>query len=127
MFEVSLPDFVPFLAGLLLGFAITYVTLSLRYRIRLHSLSKSYSVKKGKIVEQLAPYFRSFPYDPHDARFLGSPVDFVVFDGLNAGKDITIRFVEVKSGRSTLNDSERRVRKAVEKKRVSFEVFRYRQ
>jgi len=117
-------DVVPFLAGLLLGFAVAYIILTLRHRLRLRSLSRSFDVKKGKIVEQLAPYLQSFPYDPHDARFLGSPVDFIVFDGLNSGKDITIRFVEVKSGRSTLNRNEQRVRDAVEKRRVSFEVFR---
>lgn len=114
---------LPFLAGLLLGFAVTYLTLEFRYRAVLRSLSRSFDVKKGKIVEQLAPYLRSFPYDPHDARFVGSPVDFIVFDGLNAGKEITIRFVEVKSGKSALNENERRVKEAVEKKRVYFEIF----
>ncbi|HID08609.1 TPA: hypothetical protein EYP13_00100 [Candidatus Micrarchaeota archaeon] len=117
-------EVLPFLAGLLLGAAATYLLLGLRYRLLLRSLSRSFDVKKGKIVEQLAPYLRSFPYDPHDARFLGSPVDFVVFDGLNSGGEVTIRFVEVKSGKSALGESERRVRDAVEKKRVSFEVFR---
>ena len=115
---------VLFLAGLFLGFAIAYLVLEIRYRAALRSLSRSFDVKKGRIVEQLAPYLRYFPYDPHDARFVGSPVDFIVFDGLNAGKEITIRFVEVKSGKAVLNDNERRIKEAVEKKRVSFEVFR---
>jgi predicted Holliday junction resolvase-like endonuclease len=36
-----------------------------------------------------------------DIRFLGSPVDLVVFDGLAEGQVRRLIFVEVKSGRST--------------------------
>ncbi len=75
-------------------------------------------------MEQMAPYLRKFPYDPHDVRFIGNPVDFVVFDGLSAGRDVRIVFVEVKSGKARMNENERRIREAVEKKRVSFELFR---
>ena len=107
-----------------MGFALAYLFFELRFRLRLRSLSRSFDVKKGKIVEQLAPYLQSFPYDPHDARFIGNPVDFVVFDGLNAGRDVSIVFVEVKSGKASLNENERRIREAIEKKRVKFEIFR---
>ena len=109
---------------MLLGFALGYVFLELRFRMKLRSLSRSFDVKKGKIVEQLAPYLQSFPYDPHDARFIGNPVDFVVFDGLNAGRDVSIIFVEVKSGKSSLNANERRIREAIDENRVKFEIFR---
>ncbi len=107
-----------------MGFALAYLFFELRFRLRLRSLSRSFDVKKGKIVEQLAPYLQSFPYDPHDARFIGNPVDFVVFDGLNAGRDVSIVFVEVKSGKASLNENERRIREAIEKKRIKFEIFR---
>ena len=107
-----------------MGFALAYLFFELRFRLRLRSLSRSFDVKKGKIVEQLAPYLQSFPYDPHDARFIGNPVDFVVFDGLNARRDVSIVFVEVKSGKASLNENERRIREAIEKKRIKFEIFR---
>jgi len=116
--------FIHLLAGMLLGFALAYILLEVRYRALLQSTRKSFDVKKGKIVEQLAPYLQSFPYDPHDARFIGNPVDFVVFDGLNSGGDVSIVFVEVKSGKSSLNDNERRIREAIENRRVRFELFR---
>ena len=113
-----------FFAGALLGFSMAYFLFELRFRAKIRSLARSFDVKKGKIVEQLAPYLQSFPYDPHDARFLGNPVDFVVFDGLNSGDDVSIVFVEVKSGKSSLNENERRIREAIEKKRVRFEILR---
>ena len=112
------------LAGMLLGFSIAYVVMEIRYRIALRSIRRSFDVKRGQIVEQLAPYLQNFPYDPKDVRFIGAPVDFVVFDGLSGGQDVSIVFVEVKSGKSGLNSNERRIREAIENKRVRFEVFR---
>ena len=67
------------------------------------------------MFEQLVPYLPDFPFNPKDARFLGSPVDFVVFDGLSdGGGDVRrIVFVEVKTGDAELSTRERRVRDAV--------------
>ena len=67
----------------------------------------------GKFAEQLAPYFDEFPYDPTEARFLGSPIDFVVFPGIATGEPREIVFVEVKSGRSSLDRGQRRLRDLV--------------
>lgn len=62
-----------------------------------------------------------FPYDPGDSRFLGSPVDFVVFAGLREGDEVEeIVFVEVKTGKSRLSRREQSVRRAVEEGRVSW-------
>ena len=62
-----------------------------------------------------------FPYEPGDARFLGSPVDFVVFAGLRETDEVSeIVFVEVKTGRSKLSRREQSVRQAVEEGRVSW-------
>jgi len=116
--------FIYFLAGILLGFAVAYIILEIRYRGLLRSLKRSFDVKKGKFVEQLAPYLKNFPYNPQDARFMGNPVDFIVFDGLSEGRDVDIVFVEVKSGKANLNENERRVKEAIEKKRVKYAIFR---
>jgi predicted Holliday junction resolvase-like endonuclease len=35
----------------------------------------------GKVTEHFIPDLPDFAYNPKDARFLGSPVDFIVFDG----------------------------------------------
>jgi predicted Holliday junction resolvase-like endonuclease len=64
--------------------------------IRKDAISRSRSVTVGKVSEQLVPYLPGFGYNPKDARFLGSPVDFLVFDGLDEGELRGLVFVEVK-------------------------------
>lgn len=96
---------------------------------RRDSLTKSRSVTLGKTQEHLAPLFPEFlsKYHPSDARFLGMPLDFIVFDGLCEGDDVVVRqvvFVEIKTGKSGLSKREKRIREAVEAGRVSYEVIR---
>lgn len=96
--------------------------------IRDDSVSRSRSVLKGKIAEQMAPVMPDFPYSPTDARFIGSPVDFVVFDGYteakdNEGSDIGIVLVEIKKGKSRLTRTESLVRKAAEAGRISWKTI----
>ena len=71
------------------------------------------------------PYLPDFPYNPKDARFLGSPIDFVVFDGLSEGQVKNIVFVEVKTRVSALSTRERRIRDAVQSGRVLWQECRY--
>jgi predicted Holliday junction resolvase-like endonuclease len=84
--------------------------------IRDESLLRSRAVLRGRASEQLAPITTAFPFDPADTRFIGTPVDFVVFDGyreVRAGERDTLRrivLVDVKTGRSSLTTVQRRVR-----------------
>ncbi len=78
----------------------------------------------GRVFEQLVPYLPEFPFNPKDARFLGSPVDFVVFDGLDDGQVRRIVFVEVKTAASDLSTRERRVRDAIRSGRVEWSELR---
>lgn len=84
----------------------------------LHSQMKSSQVRLGKVAENMAPFLDSFPYDPEKCRFIGDPVDLIVFepDG--------IRIVEVKSGKAQLAPVQRAIRDLVAAGKVSFEVFR---
>lgn len=89
--------------------------------IRQDAVQRSQAVTTGKIVEHLVPHLPNFNYNPKDARFLGSPVDFVVFDGLNDDETDQIRsvvFIEIKTGMSTLTRRERAVRDAIKAGRV---------
>jgi predicted Holliday junction resolvase-like endonuclease len=88
------------------------------------ALAKSRQVIGGSFSEQLAPYLPDFPFDPTEARFVGKPVDFIVFRGLSSGVVDEVVFVEVKSGKSRLNRNESSIRNAVTTGRVSF--FEYR-
>jgi len=88
--------------------------------IRQDAIKKSKAVTGGKITEHFVPFFHEFPFNPNDARFLGSPIDFVVFDGLDDDEDIDVIFVEVKTGVSSLSRRERRVRDAIKEGRVTW-------
>jgi predicted Holliday junction resolvase-like endonuclease len=92
--------------------------------IRADAVRRSSAVVTGKVSEHLAPYMAGFPYDPKDARFLGTPIDLVVFDGMSEDDLREIVFLEIKSGASTLTSRERRVRDAVLARRVSWKEFR---
>ncbi len=92
--------------------------------VRRDTLRRSVAVTTGKVAEQLVPFLPGFPYNPRDARFLGSPVDFVVFDGLTDGDVRRVLFVEVKTGAADLSGRERRVRDAVRAGRVEWVELR---
>jgi predicted Holliday junction resolvase-like endonuclease len=87
---------------------------------------RSRGVLGGKAGEQLAPLLPDFyaRFDPGDARFLGAPIDYVVFDGLGAGELREVVLVEVKTGGAGLNANERQVQLAVAEGRVAFELLR---
>jgi predicted Holliday junction resolvase-like endonuclease len=65
--------------------------------IRADAVIRSSAVIKGRVSEHLAPYIH-FPYNPRDARFIGSPIDIIVFNGLEDGQVSEIVFLEVKTG-----------------------------
>jgi predicted Holliday junction resolvase-like endonuclease len=73
-------------------------------------LATSKAVHLGFSAEQLAPYLPGFKYNPADVRFLGQPVDFVVFDGLTGGELRQVIIVEVKTGKSSLSKIERQIK-----------------
>jgi len=115
-----------FAAGCLIAAILTALVLHRRAEeIRARALTGSRAALRGRIVEQVVPLLGDFPYDPSDARFLGGPVDYVVFDGAADGGDVEIVFIEVKSGRARLSEVEVRVREAVSAGRVRHEILRF--
>ncbi len=97
---------------------------------RRQSTEQSRAVLKGKMAEQMAPLLPGFAYWPADARFLGDPVDYVVFNGYSTIRDegaegnVEIVILDIKQGKSMLTDGQRQIAKAVEAGRVRFEVVR---
>ena len=89
-------------------------------QIREDAITKSQAVTMGKVTEHFIPFLPEFDYNPQDARFIGSPIDFVVFDGLSEGDLRQIAFVEVKSGSSTLTRRERWVRNVIQAGRIAW-------
>ncbi|AYK16176.1 MAG: Holliday junction resolvase-like protein [Methanosarcina flavescens] len=93
-------------------------------KIRQDAVKKSEAVTRGKVTEHLIPYFPDFEYNPKDARFLGTPVDFIVFDGLSEGKMNRVVFVEVKTGKTgALSPREKLVRDCIGRGKVSYEII----
>lgn len=111
--------------GLLLA-ALYVLWWKARYTrlLRLDAVQRSQAVTTGKVYEQLVPYLPDFPFNPKDVRFLGTPVDLVVFDGLSEGAVRRIVFVEVKTAGADLSTRERRVRDAVNARRVEWSELR---
>ena len=89
--------------------------------LRRDAVQRSQAVTLGKVSEQLVPFLPDFPWNPKDARFLGSPVDLLVFDGLCEGALRSIVFVEIKTGAASLSARERQVRDAVLARRVEWQ------
>lgn len=91
---------------------------------RAEAIKQSKAVNRGLVAEQLAPHMVGFPYSPKDCHFLGNPLDYLVFDGLDAGDLKRIVLLEVKTGKSQPNAREKQVRAAVEEARVQYDIFR---
>jgi len=88
------------------------------------AVSQSRAVLGGKFTEQMAPYLPDFKYDPTEARFIGSPVDLIVFPGLSRGEPEEIVIMEIKAGRTAqLTPQERKIRQLIEDGMVRWELL----
>jgi len=91
---------------------------------RREAIAQSRTVLGGKFTEQLAPYLPDFQYDPTEARFIGNPVDLIVFPGLATGDPQEIVIMEIKSGRSgQLTPQQRKIRQLIEDGMVRWELI----
>jgi predicted Holliday junction resolvase-like endonuclease len=116
-------------AGIAIGFLLAWVYFLVwksKYSssIRQDAVQRSQAVIAGKVHEQLIPYLPAFPFNPKDVRFLGSPVDLVVFDGLAEGRVRRVIFLEVKTGGAGLTSRERSVRDAIQARDVEWAELR---
>lgn len=95
------------------------------------SVNTSRAVLKGKMAEQMAPIMPEFQYLPSDAKFLGDPVDYVVFDGYTdlrdgegRAEDIEVVLIDIKSGSARLTKGQQAIAQAIRDGRVRFETIR---
>ena len=87
--------------------------------------------RSGKMAEQMAPIMPQFQYLPSDAKFLGDPIDYVVFngyshfrDGEGRAEDIEVVLMDIKSGGARLTKGQQAIAQAVAEGRVRFETLR---
>lgn len=83
------------------------------------------SILGGMFSEQVAPFLPGFPKDlkASEARFIGKPIDFIFFKGMDDQNISEVVFVEVKSGNSHLSKNESYLRTAILEKRVRWEEY----
>ena len=91
---------------------------------RKDAVERSKRVLIGKGAEQLVPLLPGFAYEPTDVRFLGSPLDLLVFRGNTVGEPLELVLVEVKTGKSTLSTNERKWRDVINEGKVRWELLR---
>jgi predicted Holliday junction resolvase-like endonuclease len=91
---------------------------------RKEAIMKSRAVLGGQFSEQLAPYMPDFEYLPTECRFIGKPIDFIVFKGMDEKKIDEVVFVEVKSGNAKISPQEKNLKDAIEKKKVRWVEYR---
>lgn len=93
---------------------------------RKDAIMQSRAVLGGQFSEQLAPYFPNFNYSPTECKFIGKPIDFICFKGMDNKSIKEVVFIEVKSGKKTnkLSPQEKNLKEAIENKRVSWEEYR---
>jgi predicted Holliday junction resolvase-like endonuclease len=89
---------------------------------RKSAVTQSRAVLGGKFTEQMAPYLPEFRYDPTEARFIGTPVDMVVFPGLAQGDPEEVVILEIKSGKNLqLTPQQKKIRQLIEDGMVRWE------
>jgi len=87
---------------------------------RKDTAARQRSIIKGDISEIIAPWSIKSVNSVKELNFMGSPIDFVGFKGLDGDDEIEIKFIEIKSGKSKLNKNQRRIRDAVAAKRIEW-------
>ncbi len=113
------------LTGILIGALFVYLWWKQKVpEERQDAIDRSRANLGGQFAEQLAPYFPDFPYKPNELRWLGKPIDYVVFKGMDENDIKEIIFLEVKSGKSQLNEHQRQVKRVVEEGKVKWEQYR---
>ena len=90
---------------------------------RKDSTSRQRAILKGQISETLAPWSIKAVNSVKELSFLGNPIDFVGFKGLDGDGEIEIKFIEIKTGNSNLTKSEKRIKEAVLAKRISWSTI----
>ncbi len=94
--------------------------------IRQSAITRSRAVLAGKFTEQMTPYLPEFKYDPTEARFIGSPIDMIVFPGLAQGDPQEVVIMEIKTGKHCqLTYAQKKIRQLIEDGMVRWELIEY--
>jgi len=86
------------------------------------------NILKGQIGEQFTPFISDFPYNPADCRFMGEPIDYVIFHNLHSCSEghvtldeVKVIFAEVKTGNAKLNPRQKILRQVIANGQIEFQ------
>jgi predicted Holliday junction resolvase-like endonuclease len=105
---------------ILIIFLVFFYKKSFELESQLNDLAfskSSQSVKYGKLTEQWIPFSKHFPFNSENFKFLGAPIDGIVFD------DNKIIFCEFKSNSSRLSGKQKKIKDLVQSKKVEWFEF----
>ncbi|OKY77832.1 MAG: Secreted endonuclease, Holliday junction resolvase family [Candidatus Methanohalarchaeum thermophilum] len=91
-------------------------------KIRNDAVNRSNFVLKGKVAEKFTPLLKEFNHDVKNTKFLGDPIDYIAFDITETNPKIY--FIEIKTGKSSLNKTQKTIKKAIKKNNVYWETHR---
>ena len=103
-------------------------TVTQEKEIRKDAMTRSRNILRGQATEHLAPLMFD-DMNPKDFRFLGNPIDYIIYDGASDIQDgetdeiKRIIFLDIKTGKSKLNKIQRRIRDCIKAGKVEFVVF----
>ncbi|MBC7503748.1 hypothetical protein H7169_02155 [Candidatus Gracilibacteria bacterium] len=122
-------DILTLILGSLLGFIIGVFIMRLlslyeHKGVRNKAVQGSRSSILGEVYEKILPALPNFPYAPKDMVFIGKGCDYIIFDGLSEGALREIVFLELKSGKATLNKNEKAIQYLIDHRRVRFSEYR---
>ena len=135
--EISISIIVLAVVSFILVIWLTYKLASLRTDLKwqknLVSLRRDIANQqragiKGKVSETFAPFLEGFPFKPSECKFLGDPIDYVVFEGLDERDIKGVHFVEVKEGSSQLSKHQKQIKDLIDSldsNDITFEEFRF--
>jgi len=92
--------------------------------IRKDAIERSSKILSAKALEKLVPLLKNFGHSPHDVRWLGDPIDLIIFDGASENDPRKITFVEIKHGKSDLTEKQRKIKRIIEEGKVFWEEVR---
>lgn len=78
------------------------------------STKRSIEVKHGLSYENLFPYFKNYPYDSRNFRFIGDPIDGISFE------EDKVIFMEFKTGNSKLSSKQKNIKDQIQNKKVEW-------
>lgn len=130
---VIVVSIISFIVVVWLAYKLACYKTDLKWQSQLVNLRKDIADNqraniKGKVAETFAPFLPSFPFNPSECKFIGDPIDFVVFEGLNDREIKGIHFVEAKNNSAKMSKHQKQIKDLIDSlndDKVTFKEFRF--